>query len=90
MGIQDQDIMCALIGQVSKAAGAASEQSVTTYISRPMWDKWCIATEMPIGTNPTGWIGLKDTARVYGSETVVVEDDADWAVSFRRNEGIQA
>jgi hypothetical protein len=86
----DEEIMCALIGQVSKArdaiqrdrGGCCPETVVTTVISRPMWDAFCRATGTPVGTAPTPWLGLGHTHRVYGSETHIMESDEMYAFSY--------
>lgn len=81
----DDEILCALIGQVADAARPChSELEVTTLITRPMWNAFLRATKTPENTAPTAWLGIGKTHRVYGSETIVVER-ADFAsVSFRR------
>jgi hypothetical protein len=79
----EDEIMRALIGQVSKAAGGDNEQNVITYITRPLWDAFCRATKMPEGCLPTSWRGINNTRRVYGSETILLES-SEW-FSFSQN-----
>lgn len=79
--ITDEQIAHALIGQVNSIAGEnhCSERDVTTYISRPMWEAWSRFTKTE--GEPTEWLGLHETRRVYGSETIVVESPELFAVS---------
>lgn len=79
----DREIMCALIGQVAKAASGNAETSVTTIITRPMWNAFLRAVDAPCDTNPTPWLGIEKTFRVYGSETIVVEGEEMASVSFQ-------
>lgn len=75
-------VMRSLVRQVSKATPRnGSEVDVRTYISQPMWDLFCKATGIPIGTKPTEWIGIKDTCRVFGSETIILDrrDYISWS-----------
>jgi len=82
-GVSDREILCRLIEQVAKAVPEGkAETSVRTIVSRPMWDAWCKATGIPIGSNPTEWKGPVATYRIYGSQTEVVESDTMFAVSF--------
>lgn len=78
-------LVSALVHQVMKAVrvigGHATERDVLTTISRPMWQRFCAALKEPENAEPTAWLGSPDTLRVYGSETVIVEDDREWAVS---------
>ena len=78
----DDAILRELVDQVAKAAGNESERSVTTVITRPMWEAWCRATGIPEGAQPSEWRGV-GSYRVYGSETVVIESPEMAAVSFR-------
>ncbi len=80
----DFQIMCALVGQVQKAAQGRSERDVTTLISRPMWNAFCRATELKEDTSPSEWLGIHKTARVYGSKTIIIERPDFWSVSSRR------
>jgi hypothetical protein len=71
----DFQIMKALMDQVRKAVPlGGSERDVTTIISRPMWQAWCRAVDMPENSEPTEWLGIHKTMRVYGSRTIVVEN----------------
>lgn len=75
-------VMCSLVRQVSKATPRnGNEVDVRTCISQPMWDLFCKATGIPIGTKPTEWIGIKDTCRVFGSETIILDrrDYISWS-----------
>lgn len=81
MKVTDQQIARALIDQVRKAANGHSEMDVTTLISRPMWYAFNRFTGHPEDTEPTEWQGLKDTHRVFGSRTVVVDRDDMWSIS---------
>lgn len=74
----------ALIAQVTKAAAGGSELNVVTRISRPMWRMWNEANGHHPDTEPTAWLGQDLTRRVYGSETIVVDDPGLWAVSKKR------
>lgn len=78
----DDRIMHALIGQVARAVPkGGTERDVTTIISIPMWRAWCRAVGMPEDSQPTEWgIGVESN-RVYGSRTIVVENDKMIAVS---------
>lgn len=79
----DREIMCALIGQVAHAAAGKSETSVTTIITRPMWNAFLRATGSPENSDPTAWKWPKETHRVYGSETIVVDSEEMASVSFQ-------
>lgn len=81
---QDEAIMCALVKQVAKAANNNSETCVTTFITCPMWNAHLRAVGIPENSEPTKWLGLYDTIRVYGSETIVVESDKIASMSFRK------
>lgn len=81
---QDQRIMRELIHQVSIAAEGVPESDVLTRISRPMWKSFCRATGMPEDCEPTAWLGIHNTRRVYGSETQIVESDEMFAISTKR------
>lgn len=79
----NHEITCALIGQVSSAVPKGqSELSVTTIITRQMWR----AFQTEIGGNPdsepTEWLGIQGTSRVYGSKTIVVGGEGMRSVSF--------
>lgn len=84
-----REIMSALITQVMRAAGPTPtpETEVKTYISREMWTLFLIGTGMTrrlaLKTNPTGWIGMGKTHRVYGSETIIIESDQIFSWSVR-------
>jgi hypothetical protein len=84
-----REIMPALITQVMRAAGPTPtpETEVKTYISRGMWTQFLIGTGMTLRaakkTNPTGWIGIGKTHRVYGSETIVIESPELFSWSVR-------
>lgn len=80
--VSDEEIFCALVEQVSKAVPkGGSEQDVRTIITRPMWNSFCRAVEIPENSIPTDHIGIK-SIRVYGSETIVVESEKMAACSF--------
>lgn len=79
-----RELIAALISQVFDAAKGDNEQTVVTYISRPMWREWNKATDSPVDCEPTGWVGIHETRRVYGSETIVVESDHMWSFSRKR------
>ena len=81
--ISDDEILRSLVHQVSKAAMSGSERDVITYISRPLWKLWCHAVGYPEDSEPTQWLGLHKTRRVYGSETVVLKSDLLFSVSFQ-------
>ena len=81
----------ALIEQVSLAfhagvmAGAGkftNETDTVTFISRPMWNLFREENKIT-EQNPTEWKGIK-TARVYGSETFVVESPHFFSYSTHR------
>lgn len=83
--LSDDDILRSLIYQVSKAVPAGkTEQDVTTIITRPMWDAWCRAAGIPVGSEPGTWKGAVNTVRVYGSHTIVVDGSMMFSVSFQR------
>ncbi len=75
--MNEPKIMQALIEQVSKARSDGVETEVRTFISRPLWERFLAETGTPAKTEPTPWIG-KDTVRVFGSETQVIEDEVYW------------
>lgn len=80
--MSDAEIMCMLIGQVSKAVPAGgTERDVTTIISQPMWQAWCRAVGKPEDSQPTEWGTGPDHNRVYGSRTLVVDNPKMLAVS---------
>lgn len=71
-----KEIVHALIEQVSKAVPKGrTETAVRTIISRPLWRLFNRELGHPEDVEPTGWVGIHKTHRVYGSETVVVESD---------------
>lgn len=77
--------MIELIHQVQRAMAAceipmATEKDVVTFITRPMWRAFLAFHNLPEDTEPTEWQG-KDTVRVFGSETRIVESELWWAVS---------
>lgn len=91
MSVSDDEIMCALIGQVSKAMvaaqktkPAASETDVITYVTRPMWNAFCRAVKVPENSKPTGWNGIHGTIRIFGSETKIIESSEMWSYSKPR------
>lgn len=60
--MNDSKIMIDLIWQVAMALEAAetitqcaSEEDVRTYITRPMWNAFCRATNIPENSKPTAW-----------------------------------
>lgn len=60
-----------------------NERDVRTYISRGMWRAFVAELGLP-GGEPTEWKG-KDTRRVYGSETIVIERPGMWSFSVPSN-----
>ncbi len=65
----DDEVMCALINQVSKAVPeGGSERDVLTLITVPMWEMWSRAVNFPAGACPP-------IHSVYGSLTVLVASD---------------
>lgn len=66
-----------------KAASGASERNVKTYISRPLWRLFNQELGHAPDIEPTAWLGIGETHRVYGSETIVVDTPALWSASFR-------
>lgn len=81
MRLDDATIARNLMRQVQKAAGDRVETEVRTVITRPMWKAFLRFTGAPEGTEPTAWLGIKNTHRVYGSETIVIESEDMWSVS---------
>lgn len=88
--MSDEEVMCALIGQVARATKAAaitkpaaSEVDVVTTITRPMWEAFCRGCKIPTTSKPGPWNGIH-TIRVYGSETRIVESSEFWAISKPR------
>jgi len=79
-----QDVAFALMEQVRRAMPAqGSELNVRTHISRPMWRAFLGFCKLPPDTQPTAWLGANGgTVRVFGSETIVHDDDHFWSVSF--------
>lgn len=83
MNTINREILTTLINQVAKAVpDGQSEQAVTTIVTRPMWDQWCKAVGIPIGSSPTDWQLGEGCRRIYGSRTIVVESDVMASVSF--------
>lgn len=80
-GVTPEQVMCALIGQVARAAQGGTEQDVTTLITRPLWRTWNLAVGNHIDAPPTDWIGIEGTNRVYGSKTIIVESEELWSIS---------
>lgn len=83
MRTEDEEVMCALIHQVTKAAAGGNERDVRTIITRGMWDAFCRAADIPEGSEPTEWKGIHSTYRVYGSETVVIESSEMKSFSYK-------
>jgi len=90
MIMTDEQIMCAMIGQVCDATKAAqmlqpcaSETRVKTFITRPMWEAFCRGCHLPTTSEPTPWNGIH-TIRVYGSETKIIESPEFWSFSISR------
>lgn len=81
--ITHRELLYGLIEQVSRAAAGEVETAVTTYISRPLWEEWLKATNAAPGTEPTEWLGIHETHRVYGSRTVILDSPAMFAVSLK-------
>jgi len=77
------EIMRALINQVTKAADGDVERNVITFITRPMWVAWCRAVGSPEDSEPTDWLGIDKTHRVYGSKTIVIEKPGMESMSFK-------
>lgn len=78
--ITDEDIARALICQVARCADGDPETRVTTHVTRPMWAAFCRFVGESPNSEPTPWIGLQKTRRIYGSETHVVESPHMWAI----------
>lgn len=80
---QASDIRHQLMNQVCSAVPyGGSERNVTTIITRPLWRMWCESVGLPAECEPTEWLGLLNTRRVYGSRTIVVESEALAALSY--------
>lgn len=79
----DTEIMRKLIHQVQRAAEGGVETRVRTIVTRPMWRAWCRAVGLPENSKPTQWLGPAQTRRIFGSETVVVESNEMFSLSFR-------
>lgn len=80
--ITDDEILRHLVHQVSRATPKGkTEAAVTTIITRPMWNAFCRAINIPEDSEPTGWIGPM-SVRVYGSNTIVVDMPEMAAISF--------
>lgn len=77
---EDSQIARELMHQVALCAKGDAETTVRTWISRPLWEAFCRFTGAPEGQMPTPWLGIHKTHRVYGSETIVVESDAMFAI----------
>lgn len=80
------EITCALIGQVQNAlrGSGQNENAVTTVITRPMWRGFL----REIGENPNqepNELNGHAALRVYGSRTLVVEQEGMASFSFLRN-----
>lgn len=86
----ERDILCALVGQVQRAAAGDSEATVTTLVTRPMWALWCKATRMG-GVEPETLIPCQfqvngvtmRPARIFGSRTYIIPGDQLVSVSFK-------
>jgi hypothetical protein len=75
--------MRALIHGVARAVPAGGNESdVTTVLTRPMWRSWCRAVGWPEDCEPTEWLGIGQTRRVYGSRTIIVPGAGYVAASF--------
>lgn len=72
MIMNKMEITRALIGQVTKAASGHPETEVVTFITKPMWKAFMKELGHSTNTKPTEWTTIKDTRRVYGSKTIVV------------------
>lgn len=90
--MSDNEILCALIGQVQKATSASArlkpcstEVDVVTFITRPMWESFLRAVDLPTNSKPTPWQGIDKTIRVFGSETRVIESPLWWSISVPRS-----
>lgn len=79
----DIHIVCALIDQVTKAVPPGrSEQAVTTWISRPLWERFMRFCGEDAKVLPTEWLmPIELTRRVYGSRTIIVESELEFSVS---------
>lgn len=78
----DFQIMCQLIKQVQRARPpGCNERRVTTIITRPMWEAWCRAVEMPTDSVPVNDGPAEQRNSVYGSTTYVVESPRWMCVS---------
>lgn len=84
--MKDTDIQRALMHQVYRAQqclpSQENERNVTTLITRAMWKIWLRACGRPETDEPTDWLGIEETRRVYGSRTIVIESEALWSVSY--------
>jgi hypothetical protein len=81
--INDHEIAYALMEGVSKAVpDKGSERDVVTYVSRPMWQAFCRAANIPELSEPTLWSNDGECCRIYGSATIVVDTDKMIAVSI--------
>lgn len=68
-------------GVATNVPEGGSERDVITLVSRPLWEIWCRMTDLPKDTLPSDW--KKDQcARIYGSETILVDSSDFFAVSF--------
>ena len=63
----------ALVAQVALAANGRCETDVVTFITKPMWRAFMKELGHSPNTKPTEWTTIKDTRRVYGSKTIVVD-----------------
>lgn len=68
----DEQVMRSLIHQVMLATPPGhSEKAVVTFVSRPMWIRWCRATQQP----------LKPIRPIYGSTVMLVESEKEFSFS---------
>jgi hypothetical protein len=88
MTAEEQLVIFTLIDQVQNALKSRlgevpgiCERDVRTVITRPMWNVFCRAIGVPENSTPTEWLGLHNTIRVAGSETIVIESDEWWSAS---------
>lgn len=63
---EDEEIVCALVEQVTKAAAGGSERDVVTFITLPLWNAFLRALGEEENQDP------RSDLRVYGSKTVLV------------------
>jgi hypothetical protein len=63
-----------------------NERDVKTIITRPLWRAWLRSNGDDENIEPTAWLGVGKTHRIYGSETIVIERDYMAAISIPCNQ----